>query len=221
MDQKVYDICEHFFSHCDKCPLFRTCDISVPKQTGKTLKEKTAWWEAEMNREAKNVIFRTDDMYGKYPTLDEIIRDYQELISIVGNVSTIAQAEQLNQKMAVRINSMYLEDFAREHTDADISYICYEEYGCLVSIYSYINHGAVDFIVFDVWSNERKEAFILGSSIENVQANYDNYLMWAMEIKPDEETKITVPKTQYQYDDLGREYYVGKDGIRHYTCDEG
>ena len=56
-----------------------------------------------MSKKVKNFkedifMFRTDDMYGDYPTLEEIRRDYNELVEMVGNVVTIEQAKEWNQK---------------------------------------------------------------------------------------------------------------------------
>lgn len=127
-------------------------------------------------------MFRTDDMYGDYPTLEEIRRDYNELVEMVGNVVTIEQAKEWNQKdkFTIEINGENLEEFINnDGTDTDIKHIRYEAYGCLAYIYFYIKNGVVDDIVFDVWSNKCDADFIQDSSIGNIEANYEMYVSFS------------------------------------------
>lgn len=133
-------------------------------------------------------MFRTDDMYGDYPTLEEIKRDFNELIEMVGNVTTIEQAQEWEDKFTIEINGLYIDEFVNgiklsdgtrdsmHGKNASIEWIRYEAYGCLAYVYFYIKNGIVDDIVFDVWSNKHDATFIADTSIDNVIANYDRYV---------------------------------------------
>lgn len=133
-------------------------------------------------------MFRTDDMYGDYPTLEEIKRDYDELLEMVGNVTTIEQTQKIKDKFTIEINGLSIDEFVNgmklcdgtrvnnRGTDKDIEWIRYEAYGCLSYIYFCIENGIIDNITFDVWSNKHGSEFITGSSIDNIMENYDKYI---------------------------------------------
>lgn len=129
-------------------------------------------------------MIRTEKMYGDYPTLEEIKRDYSELVELVGNVTTIEQAENWNVKgkFTIEVNGEALDSFKKNGgQDEDIEWFRYETYGCLSYIYFYIKDGAVDDIIFDVWSNKRDDDFIQNIRIGKVEANYKTYVMLADE----------------------------------------
>ena len=49
-------ICSRHFNHkCANCPLLSVCDIPTQEQPGETLEQKTAWWEAQMDKTAEEV----------------------------------------------------------------------------------------------------------------------------------------------------------------------
>lgn len=105
-------------------------------------------------------MIRTDDMYGEYPTLEEIKRDYNEFISLIGSITTKEKAVDLKHKynITVEINGEFAEQY--EGTDTEINWIRYEAYGCLDSIYVNFTDGIVNQIYFDIWSNKCDSVFI-------------------------------------------------------------
>ncbi len=130
-------------------------------------------------------MFRIDDMYGDYPTLDEIRRDYDELISMIGDLSTIGEIMNFKKKdrFTIEINGEYLDDFINsDSTNEDIKEIRYASYGCLAYIYVYVKNGIVDDIIFDVWSNKWQSEFIINTSMDDVESNYDTYLQNAKDV---------------------------------------
>lgn len=125
------------------------------------------------------ILEKTEDMYGDFPTLEEIKRDYNELVEMVGNVTTIEQAREWNKKdkFTVEINGEFLEEYVRNGgADKDIEWIRYEAFGCLSYIYFWIKKGKVNRIVFDVWSNELEYDFLENCRIENVEEKYNAFM---------------------------------------------
>lgn len=118
-------------------------------------------------------MIRTDDMYGEYPTLEEIKRDYKELLGLIGSITTKEKAVDLKHKynITVEINGEFAEQYKR--TDAEINWIRYAAYGCLDNIYVYCSRGSINEIYFDVWSNECDSAFIEGISFDDLDAVYE------------------------------------------------
>lgn len=56
LSDTVKSVCEkHFDYKCSGCPLLAVCDIPTQEQLGESLKEKTAWCEAQMNKAAEEV----------------------------------------------------------------------------------------------------------------------------------------------------------------------
>lgn len=101
------------------------------------------------------------DRYGDYPTLEEIKRDYNELIDIIGNVTTMEQALKLTDKFRIEINGLWIKDYIEDlNTNEDIEWIRYESYGCLYYIYVTFKHGIISDIHFDVWCNKHDVEFI-------------------------------------------------------------
>lgn len=90
---------------------------------------------------------------GDFPTLEEIRRDYRELMGIIGDVKTIAQAREVAEKygIQVEINACQIDNFEQYSFDSDIEFISYSAYGCLRDIYDYLYVDRV--IKFDVQNN--------------------------------------------------------------------
>lgn len=144
---------------------------------------------------------RMDNCYGDYPTLDEIKRDYKELMSMVKEVTTIEQLKGMkNNKFGIKVNGIALGDFLNYHIN-DITSIRYREYGCLVDICVYIKDEKVDHVTFDVWSNKEVDVFICGTSIDKVEDDYEKYFN---PVPPErtEDKKILTEQEAYELLDL-------------------
>lgn len=106
--------------------------------------------------------------YGDFPTMEEIKRDYNELMEIIKDVKTIEQAKVLEKDFTIEINGMSIEEFLMPDsngyvcTDKDIEWIRYEVYGCLSYIYQRLDGK----IWFDVWSNYCYYEFITDITID-------------------------------------------------------
>lgn len=120
--------------------------------------------------------YRSDKEYGDFPLKKEIERDYYEFISVVKNITTINDVQELDKSenhLTIEVNGDYVDDFiSAGGTDENIKYIRYYSYGCLNDIYVSIKHGKFDDITFDVWSNGCQNTFIENTSIDNVKNNY-------------------------------------------------
>ena len=111
--------------------------------------------------------------YGDFPTMEEIKRDYNELMEIIKDVKTIEQAKQLEKekKFIIEINGMSIGEFLTPDnndcvcTDKDIEWIRYEVYGCLSYIYQRFDNGK---IWFDVWSDYCYDEFIRDITIDEL-----------------------------------------------------
>ena len=82
------------------------------------------------------------DRYNDFPTIEEIKRDYNELMEIIKGVRTIEQAKEMERKgFIVEINGVSIEEYINGEginegkTDDNIEWIRYENYGCLSYIY--------------------------------------------------------------------------------------
>lgn len=110
--------------------------------------------------------------YGDFPTIEEIKRDYNELIEIIKDIKTIEQAKALDEskEFTIEINGMSIGEFLTPDingyvcTDKDIEWIRYEVYGCLSYIYQW-NDGK---IWFDVWSEFCQYEFITDITIDKL-----------------------------------------------------
>lgn len=116
--------------------------------------------------------------YGDFPTMEEIKRDYNELMEIIKDVKTIEQVKQLDEekKFTIEINGMSIGEFLTPDsngcvcTDKDIEWIRYEVYGCL----SYIYQRTDGEIWFDVWSNLLYDEFIRDITIDRLTEDLYN-----------------------------------------------
>lgn len=115
--------------------------------------------------------------YGDFPTMEEIKRDYNELVEIIKDVKTVEQAKEVEAKgFTVEINGMSIDEFLTPDsngyvcTDKDIEWIRYENYGCLSYIYQY-NDGT---IFFDVWSELCEYDFISNITIDKLREELYN-----------------------------------------------
>jgi hypothetical protein len=110
--------------------------------------------------------------YGDYPTLEEIRKDYYELMEIIKNVNSVAQAKELEkQGFIIEINGDTVNTFIQEgKTDEQIDWIRYESYGCLTYIYKYADGR----VLFDVWCSKHYDEFIWDTKIEDITEDMYN-----------------------------------------------
>lgn len=116
--------------------------------------------------------------YGDFPTMEEIKRDYNELMEIIKDIRTIEQARQLEKekKFTIEINGMSIEEFLMPDsngyvcTDKDIEWIRYEVYGCLSYIYDRFNGKPM----FDVFSVYCYDEFIRDITIDKLTEDLYN-----------------------------------------------
>ena len=109
----------------------------------------------------------TTNKYGDFPTMEEIKRDYNELIEIIKDIRTIEQAKVLDEqkKFTIEINGMFINEFLKANgTNKDIEWIRYEVYGCLSYIYDRFDGKPM----FDVWSNYCWDEFIHDITIDDL-----------------------------------------------------
>lgn len=110
--------------------------------------------------------------YGDFPTMEEIKRDYAELMEIIKGIRTIEQAKALEEekKFIIEINGMSIGEFLTPDsngyvcTDKDIEWIRYETYGCLSYIYDRFDGKPM----FDVWSEYCYDEFIRDITIDKL-----------------------------------------------------
>ena len=109
--------------------------------------------------------------YGEFPTMEEIKRDYNELMGIIKDIKTIEQAKQLEKDFTIEINGMSIEEFLMPDsngyvcTGKDIEWIRYEVYGCLSYVYQRLDNGK---IWFDVWCDYCYDEFIRDITIDKL-----------------------------------------------------
>ena len=128
---------------------------------------------------------RSDDKYGDFPSLDEIKRDYMELMDITKGVRSIEQAKEVAEKhkLIIEINGVSLDEFENglktingrsgaRGSNSDIEWIRYEAYGCLAYVYDRFDGRPM----FDVWSNVACCEFITDIHIEDLTE--ENYKRW-------------------------------------------
>ena len=109
--------------------------------------------------------------YGNFPTLEEIKRDYNELIEIIKDIKTIEQIKALDKtkQFTIEINGMFVDEFIGHNlTNENIEWIRYESYGCLSYIYNRLD-GAY---MFDVWSNYCDDEFIRDITIDKLTEDF-------------------------------------------------
>ncbi|MEE1505087.1 MAG: hypothetical protein UGF89_12695 [Acutalibacteraceae bacterium] len=116
--------------------------------------------------------------YGDFPKLKEIKADYEELMKIVKDVKTIAQARAMEEKgFVVEINGVSIEEYVENggflnegKTDENIEWIRFECYGCLDCIYVYTDGSPA---MFNVWSKAYEMDFIDTKTIKEVESVYE------------------------------------------------
>lgn len=105
--------------------------------------------------------------YSDFPTMEEIKRDYDELIEIIKDIRTIEQIEKLDKqnKFTIEINGMFINEFLKANgTDKDIEWVRYETYGCLSYIYDRFDGKPM----FDVWCDYSYDEFIRDITIDDL-----------------------------------------------------
>ena len=109
--------------------------------------------------------------YGDFPTIEEIKRDYSELMEIIKDVRTIEQAKEMENKgFIVEINGVTINEYLNGEgindgkTNYNIEWIRYEAFGCLSYIYDRFDGNPM----FDVWSNYCYDEFIRDITIDKL-----------------------------------------------------
>lgn len=115
--------------------------------------------------------------YDNFPTMEEIKRDYNELMNMIKGVRTIEQAKEMENKgFIVEINGLPIEEFVNEmescygesineyEINNMIEWIRYEAYGCLSYIYDRFDGKPM----FDVWSEYCYDEFIRDITIDDL-----------------------------------------------------
>lgn len=104
--------------------------------------------------------------YGTYPTYNEIVEDYKEIVDIMKSAKTYDDLLEIQKKhgVTIEINSLFLEEFDRQYFPEEVDFVRVNEYGCLTYIYFYplttpFNVEQCD-ISFDVWSNILEDEFL-------------------------------------------------------------
>jgi hypothetical protein len=107
------------------------------------------------------------ETYGKFPTLEEIKKDYNEIYNIIKNVNSVEQAQKLQttHKLTVEINGNFIDEFLKcGGKNSDIEWIRVEAWGCLSYIYKWSDGK----IFFDVWSDFCDYEFIENMTIDQL-----------------------------------------------------
>lgn len=106
------------------------------------------------------------EYYGAYPTYNEIVEDYNELIEIMKSARTYDDLLEIQKKygMTIEINNLFLEELDRQYFPEKVDFVRVNEYGCLTYIYFYPLTTPFDAeqctINFDVWSNCLEDEFL-------------------------------------------------------------
>lgn len=112
------------------------------------------------------------DKYNDFPTIEEIKRDYNELMEIIKDIKTIESVKKISEekKFTIEINGMSIDEFLSPDsngyvcTDNDIEWIRYENYGCLSYIYDRFDGKPM----FDVWCDYAYCEFITDITIDKL-----------------------------------------------------
>lgn len=104
------------------------------------------------------------------PSIDMIRKEYNELVDLVGNVTTLKQVKELvkSKKLIVEVNGGPLEEIASDMEDTSVEWFRYEYYKHLSFIYCYIKDGKVTDILFDVYAKNMDECMIDSCSIDKL-----------------------------------------------------
>lgn len=144
--------------------------------------------------DVKKIANKKCDEYGDYPSLENIQKDYDELLQLVGSIVTVEQVKEFQKShtnVTIEINGMSVDEFEEglvllggtravsRKSNNDIDWIRYECYGCLSYIYFHIKSGVITSIIFDVWSNKWDNEFIENVTMDNVVSDYDKYVAYA------------------------------------------
>ena len=117
------------------------------------------------------LIERSDsEDYGSFPTLEEIKRDYNELVSEVKDIHTVKAARELEKKykwLTIEINGDLLKDTTPD--DTEVEWVRYDGYGCLAYIYVRTDGSS---IAFDVWANAADFEFMDTVTIDDLDERY-------------------------------------------------
>ena len=147
-------------------------------------------------------------VYGDYPTIEEIKRDYFELMEIIKDVRTVEDAIKVEEtkKLTIEINGMSIDEYKKVnnigprafiYTDENgveegIEWIRYESYGCLSYIYDRFDGKPS----FDIWSNKCDYDFVQDITIDEITEEI--YNIWMKEYEPKENSKeITTEELWY------------------------
>ena len=138
-------------------------------------------------------------VYGDYPTIEEIKRDYFELMEIIKDVRTVEDAIKVEEtkKLTLEINGMSIDEYKKInnigprafiYTDENgveegIEWIRYESYGCLSYIYDRFDGKPS----FDIWSNKCDYNFVQDITIDEITEEI--YNIWMKEYEPKENSK--------------------------------
>lgn len=120
-----------------------------------------------------------------FPTIEEIKRDYNELMEIIKDVRTIEQAKEMESKgFIVEINGVSIEEYINGDsinegkTDDNIEWIRYESYGCLSYIYDRFDGKPM----FDVFCDYSYSEFITDITIDELTEElYEKEMKHTME----------------------------------------
>lgn len=109
-----------------------------------------------------------------FPALKEIIRNYNELVEYVKNITTFEQVEEFypfyKQYGEIEINGDTISEY--EKTNKPIEMIRYEYGGWCSYIYCDIKEGKVSNIRFNVWCNKYECEFIDSITIDKLTEEY-------------------------------------------------
>lgn len=123
------------------------------------------------------------------PTLREIKKDYEEVVSIFNGIRDIKTLKNLGEKyhLTIEVNgeSIYNWNKTDRFFDEKIYYVRVESYNCLHYIYFYYNNTKkskfAESIYFDVWSDDIDDDFLNDININTLEIEYADSLMYVIE----------------------------------------
>jgi hypothetical protein len=138
------------------------------------------------------------DIYGDFPTLEQIRKDYNDFKDTFKDIRTVEQIVDLVAEtfMIVEINGMTVKEFLEDGgTNDKIEWIRYEQYGCLTYIYDRFDGNPM----FDVFSSACCAEFIQDITIDKLTEEFYNKakteaidIFKLGEVKMNSEKKIVV-----------------------------
>ena len=114
------------------------------------------------------------------PTLEEIKKDYHEVVSIFMNVRDIETLKEYQKKYktTIEVDRMPIDEFVSGTAEI----VRVETWNNLGYIYfNYTNPQKV-YIMFDVYSEDVDEYFIDSATYDTLEEEYINGLMWIISI---------------------------------------